>query len=249
MLTPQYPVDEGERRVHLIRRLGHRVNGSQVFPATGDPVDRRTHRNENLLVRTHPGGFPLLLQDSDHFEGNAPDLDRTPHQEGCRCTQLLRNLVPQHRHAATTLELTQVEVPSVAEAVVVDVEVLGRGPNCLVAGVPAEVRYLEPGAGLLRDGQKTRRLRPKRRGVLQGQSLRTPMHATELGLPPADREHVGSQALDLVLHPARGPLTQGHHRNDGRHTDDDAQGCKDRAERVRPNRSQGDPEYLRDKHD
>jgi hypothetical protein len=82
----------------------------------------------------------------------------------------------------------------------------------------------------------------KRLGILGVQAGIPLGHPAETGLSGADGEGVRPHLLDLLPDLLLRPLPQRHHRDDGPHPDDDAQGGEEGAEGIRPDGGQRDPE-------
>ena len=72
-----------------------------------DPELRGRLRNEDLIVRSDPGGIAFLGQDTNHLERDSPYLDRLADEYlGWGLAQQLREIVSKHGDAPASLNLT-----------------------------------------------------------------------------------------------------------------------------------------------
>ena len=76
MLPPNDPVDLREGQIKLLGRCGRRVDRVEAIAPPHDPVLSGRLGHENLIIRTHPSGIPLLLKHANDFEEDPSNLDR-----------------------------------------------------------------------------------------------------------------------------------------------------------------------------
>ena len=210
---------------------------------------RRLQRNEDLLILVEPARPALFLQHSHDLEGDVPDRDRSADKFGGVGVQHRRNRASEHGDPSPAAILGFIEEASDLNRVVFDLRVVRRrteNPHARVVApdldlqLPLHLRsHLQQRGGSLRHRLDIFGRQP---------GVRSAPDAPEHPLPRANREHVGSERLDLVLDLLLGTLPEGHHRDHGPDPDHDPEHGQERAQLVGADRVHRDPENLEEDH-
>jgi hypothetical protein len=145
---------------------------------------------------------------------------------------------PQDRVATSALPVSLSEHATRYDLVLVDLDVVGRGPHHAHVDVLATVLDLEIPAYFRHHVAQEARVPPESHGVVHREAH--PVHAGHAAnerLSGIDVEQVGAEGRDSILHRFLGPAPQRHHGYHGCHPNHDSQGGEEGAELVGPNGS------------
>ena len=220
-----------------------KLNQVDLLIARDTPLEGpQRHDHQIVLIRAH-GALTLACEKPDHLAGDLLESDLLT--DGILVPeQLAAHRRPDHAHRPPGTLLGLGEEPPVVQSPVAHREeaVVAAGDRGRPIAVAHDGRHdLTRRAG---DGTHGADLALHRDHVVQGEGRCVGAGSRPHALAHGDHQQVGSETFDLRRDLPGRTVAEGHHDNDRRHADDNAQHGQDRTQDVSADLAQGQQEGI-----